>query len=105
MKNKIIILNVMTYEKKNIKGGIDEVNTRIEFLFADREQLQDSKKYLGYSVIPTYHKGNLLKNITSDMILVPLEAEFKEITDYNNPLASRKLLKSITYKGNVINLL
>lgn len=104
MKNKIIILNVMTYEKENRKGEKQE-NTRIEFLFADREQLQDSKKYLGYSVIPTYHKGNLLKNITSDMILVPLDAEFREVTDYNNPLASRKLLKSITYKGNVINLL
>lgn len=105
MKDKISILNVMTYTKENKNTGEVKENSRIEFIFANPKCIQNSSKYLGYQVITTYCKGNILKHLQKENIATPIEVEFKEVSNYNDPLASKKMLKSIIINGNVIDLL
>lgn len=105
MKANITILNIMTYEKFNDKTGEEEVRSRLEFIFSDKEQLQNSSKYIGFTPIPVFLKGNLVAKLGKDVILKNVYAEFEEIKDFNNPLATRKILKSIKVDNNVVNLL
>lgn len=91
MKSKIILLNCMRYVKK--KDGKETPLTRIQFLFAEYKQ---SENYIGAEPITCYYKGHGAFNlITEDMLLKPIDAEFKEIKDYYNPLSTRQILKSI----------
>ena len=97
MKSKIIILGKQKYEKNN------EPNTRLEFVIAE---IQESEKFVGMTPINSYFKGHkVFENIKKEMLGKPLDCEFNEITDYYDPLKTRKILKSITYNGNVIDLL
>lgn len=91
MKSKIIVLNYMKYVKKD--NGTDKPMTKIQFAFAE---CQESEKYNGVTVIDCYFKGHeAYEKMSKDMLLKPLEAEFDVLTDYYNPLATKKILKSI----------
>lgn len=90
MKSKIILLNYMKYiQKKGDKSPM----TKIQFAFAD---LQKANSFNGVTVIDCYYKGHdAFEKLSTDMLLKPLDAEFDIIDDYYNPLATKKILKSI----------
>lgn len=95
MKSKIILLNCMKYGKE---GSDKKPTTRIEFAFTD---VKDEENYFGSNVISTYVSGHAAFNkLNPDMVFKVLDAEFDIKEDYYNPLATRKILKSI----NGINL-
>ena len=95
MKSKIILLSCMRYGKE---GGEKKPTTRIEFAFAD---VKDEENYFGSNIITSYINGHEAFNkLNSGMVFKVLDAEFEIKEDYYNPLATRKILKSI----NGINL-
>lgn len=100
MKEKITILNVLCYEKDNKKG------TRLGFVFSSSDKMSDNAKYKGFSEISCFYEGDKVFNsITLDMIGVPVDVTLKAVSDFKNPLNTRNIIDTVTYKGNVINLL
>ena len=95
MKSKIVLLNVMKYGKE---GGEKKPTTRIEFAFTD---VKNEENYFGSNVITSFVNGHdAFNKLNADMTFKVLDAEFEIKEDYYNPLATRKILKSI----NGINL-
>lgn len=91
MKSDIILLNVMRYVKK--KDGKETPMSRVQFVFTHS---QKSENYVGTEPITCYFKGHDVYKKLCDMELLQCyEADFKEIKDYYNPLATKQLLKSI----------
>lgn len=100
MKEKITILNVLCYEKDNKKG------TRLGFVFSSENKLSNNDKYKGFSEISCFYEGDKVFNsIPLDMIGVPVDVTLKSVADFKNPLNTRNIIDTISYKGNVINLL
>lgn len=90
MKTEIVILSLMKYNKKADNSPM----SRIQFIITS---FKEADKYIGVEPITCFYKGhevfNKLKgNVT---ILKPVQAEFKEVKDYNNPLAVKNVLKSV----------
>lgn len=100
MKEKIIITNVLCYEKEGIS------NTRITYLLVGKDRLANNSKFKGFTEITSFIKGDKCFNsITLEMIGKPLDALFESKPDYQNPLNVRNFLTSIDYNGSTIDLL
>ena len=100
MKEKIVIQNAMKY----FKEGKSKI--RIGFYFL---KPSDTDNFIGYSDVACYYDAeeNFLNKIPKSMIFdrEPVMATFEEKPCFGSSLNTRKILKSIEYKGNVINLL
>lgn len=89
MKSKIILLNFMRYTSKKDNSPM----TKVQFAFCD---LQDANNYKGYTVIDQFYKGHeVYDKLNTNLLLKPLNCEFKLIEDFYNPLSTKKILKSI----------
>lgn len=90
MKSKIVLLNVMRYGKE---GGEKKPTTRIEFAFTD---VKNEDNYKGSNVITSFVSGHsAFEKLSSDLIFKVCDAEFEIREDYYDPMATKKILKSI----------
>lgn len=98
MKEKIMILNAMKYVKEGKTKG------RLGFIIL---KPSDSDNYRGYSDVACYYdvNDNFINNFPKELFLEPVMATFEDKPGFGTSLNTRKILKSIDYKGNVINLL
>lgn len=93
MKGKAIILNYMKYVKKDKDTGIEQPMTRIEFLI---DELQESKKRVGYSVVSCYYKGfDVYDRLSKGLLKKEVDVVYEFSQDMFNPLALRRMLKKI----------
>lgn len=99
MKQKIMILSALDYEKDN------QQRSCIKFIFFDKEKFENSDNYLGYNVCTQYYKGFVRQFIPSEFVGVPLNAVFQIRSSYKDPLRSYNTIESIEKDGKVINLL
>lgn len=89
MKTEIAVLNLMKYNKKSDNSPM----TRIQFIITS---YKDGDKYIGVEPITCFYKGHeIFDKLKGIQMLKPYQAEFKEVKDYNNPLAVRNILKSV----------
>lgn len=100
MKTEILILNVNTFEKEGQK------KSRIGFIFAKKEYLQNTAKFKGYAELSMFYENELpFNNIPLEIIGNVVEATIREVPNVTNPLRKRQVIESIKFKDNVINLL
>lgn len=98
MKEKIMILNAMKYTKDNKLKG------RVGFIILTPSA---SDNYLGYSDVACYYDVNedFINKFPKELFLEPVNATFEEKPGFGTSLNTRKILKSVEFKGNVISLL
>lgn len=100
MKTQIMLLNVLAYEKEERKG------TRVGLIFVEKDSLQDSQKFKGFSEINLFYDGHdVFNKIPTSFIGRPVTAYIKEITNPINPMKKRQIISSIEYENNTIDLL
>lgn len=98
MKEKIMILNAMKYVKDNKTRG------RVGFIIL---KPSDSDNYKGYSDVACYYdvKEDFINNFSKELFLEPVVGIFEDKPSYGSSLNTRKILKSVEFKGNVISIL
>lgn len=102
MKTNIMLLNVLAYEKKETgKKG-----TRLGLIFSEKESLQDTDKFKGFSEISLYYDGHEVFNkIPVSWIGRPLIAYIKEISNPSNPMRKKQVISCLEFENNSIDLL
>ena len=102
MKTNIMLLNVLAYEKKDTgKNG-----TRLGLIFTEKESLQDTDKFKGFSEISLYYDGHEVFNkIPLNWIGRPITAYIKEVTNPSNPMRKKQVISCLEYENNSIDLL
>lgn len=102
MKEKIVILNVLTYEDKNSK----EPRTRLSFIFQDEKYFIDSTNLKGRSEIACYYNnGDVFKKVPSGVIGKPINATLETRVSPYNPMRSTQIIKAIEVNGAMVNLI
>jgi hypothetical protein len=99
MKERIVLLNVLKY--KNDKGE----GTRVGFIFANSDKVQDTDKFIGYSELSQFYDADTFSKFKKEMIGKPVDAYFKVVSSPSNPLKTRSIIEKIEYENNVINLI
>lgn len=102
MKTNIMLLNVLAYEKKETgKKG-----TRLGLIFSEKESLQDTDKFKGFSEISLYYDGHeVFDKIPLSWIGRPLVAYIKDVSSPSNPIRKKQVISSLEYENNTIYLL
>lgn len=102
MKTKIMILNVLAYEKKDTgKKG-----TRLGLIFTNEDSLQDVEKFKGFSEISLFYDGHEVFNkIPSNWIGRHITAYIKDISSPINPMRTKQIISSIQYENDTIDLI
>lgn len=102
MKTNILLLNVLAYEKKDTK----KKGTRLGLIFTDKDSLQDTEKFKGFSDVSLYYDGHdVFNKIPVSWIGRPLTAYIKEISNRSNPMRKKQVISCIEYENNSIDLL
>lgn len=95
-----MITNVLQY------GKDDKAGTRISFLLVGKDRFSNTDKFRGYTPVESYIKGHeAFISIPIELIGKPIDATFKQMQDYNNPLNVRNILESLEFNGAIISLL
>lgn len=102
MKTNIMLLSVLAYEKKET----EKKGTRLGLIFSEKESLQDTDKFKGFSEISLYYDGHEVFNkIPVSWIGRPLIAYIKEISNPSNPMRKKQVISCLEYENNSIDLL
>lgn len=99
MKSKIMILNVLKYEKDGKKG------TRLSIIFPGNDNVQETEKFKGFADVSLYYSNHdAFDIIPSEIIGQIVEATIEEKSNPSNPLRKTTTIISIAYKDKVYNL-
>lgn len=97
-----MLLNVLAYEKKETgKKG-----TRLALIFSEKESLQDTDKFKGFSEISLFYDGHeVFEKIPINWIGRPLIAYIKDVSSPSNPMRKKQVISCLEYENNSIDLL
>lgn len=100
MKEKIIIQNILKYEKDNSSG------VRIGFYFGSDKALANNKNYKGFTENACFYRDlSLFDKLPIEIIGKSVDCTFKSIPSLKNPMRSISMIDKIYYNGTDIQLL
>ena len=99
MKEKILILNVMKYEKEG------KQKSRVAFILADEKNISNREKFKGYSDLAFYYDGTAPFDVLPvDIIGQVVDGSFVEQSSASNPFKKSTILKEVEFKGQTYEL-
>lgn len=99
MKDKILILSVMKYEKDGSN------KSRVAFILADDKNIANRDKFKGYSDLAFYYDDTKpFDNLPIDIIGQVIEGTFIEQANPTNPFKKKTILSEVSFKGKTYNL-
>ena len=99
MKTQIMLLNVLKYENEKGKG------TRVGLIFCEKDSLQSTEKFKGFSEISLYYDVDVFDKIPTDFIGRQLTAYIIERSSKTNPLRKSQIISSLEYDNRTVDLL
>lgn len=99
MKEKILILSVMKYEKEG------KQKSRLAFILAEEKNITSSDKFKGYKDLAFYYEDTkAFDNLPVDLIGQVVEGTFVEIPSVGNPFKKNTILSEIDFNGKSYKL-
>lgn len=99
MKVQVMLLNVLKYENEKGKG------TRVGLIFCEKDSLQTTDKFKGFSEISLFYDSDVFEKIPVDFIGRPVTAYIVEKSSSKNPLRKTQVINSLEYENRTIDLL
>lgn len=99
MKVQVMLLNVLKYENEKGKG------TRVGLIFCEKDSLQSTDKFKGFSEISLFYEIDVFDKIPVDFIGRPVTAYIVEKSSTKNPLRKQQIISSLEYDNRIIDLL
>lgn len=99
MKAQVMLLNVLKYENEKGKG------TRVGIIFCEKDSLQNSEKFKGFSEVSLFYDVDVFDKIPTDFIGRPVTAYITERSSAKNPLRKSQIISSLEYDNRSIDLL
>lgn len=101
MELKIMILNVMKYQKE----GETTYKSRLAYIIPTQEACSDNSNFRGYTELSSYRNDDkFFTLIPKDFIGQKCDVKIEEVPSKSNPMKSYKQFTEVSCNGKTISL-